>query len=301
MGTSRVIVHESRLPLPEGSAIRLGKSVYCCSPEQLAVQMAPLLTRIERIFLMGELLGTYAIAPGIEGDMFTRQAPLTNPARVTCHLEQLGHAAGTALVRDALSLACEGSASPAETRLSMRLGLKPALGGYHLDVLSMNEPLQVRRIGEQLGPGVRKPDVLLSSHAAGSAFAGVAFDYNGRVHETQEQFERDLLRQNELLGINFKNYTVSKRLYDSLDYMDDLVRLARRDLGYPEKRHARNERRRRRALRHWLHDELELIDGVHWNGLERVREQREAEGAGEKIEVVELVPLEAYELERWGY
>ena len=105
----------------------------------------------------------------------------------------------------------------------MRLGLKPALGGYHLRVLSMNAPLEVVRIGSALGSGTRKPDVLLGSTSVHAPFSGVSFDYNGGVHRTPDAFERDARRQNEMLAVDFKNYVLTKSLYDDLDYMDDLV------------------------------------------------------------------------------
>lgn len=284
-------VHRSRVPLPPNAAIRLSDDVYCSSPEQVLVQMAPSLTHLELIFLLGELLGTYAIAPSHEEGMFSRRNPLTTRERVLAHLEELGPAPGTAQVRTALAVACERSASPYETRLSMRLGLKPALGGYNLRVLSMNAPVEVMRIGESLKAGVRKPDVLLKTTAPAAPFDGVSFDYNGRGHESPEGFERDARRQNEMLAINFKNYVLTKGLYDDLDYMDDIVAKARVDLGMTPPHLKREEAARRRTRRAWLHDELELIDGIHWNGRERARR---TSGAAPELPPVEDVPLEAY-------
>lgn len=287
-------VHRSRVPLPVGSAIRLSDDVYCSSPEHLVVQMAPSLTRLELIFLLGELLGTYAIAPDSENGMFERRVPLTTRERILTHLDALGPVPGTAQVRSALAEACEGSASPYETRLSMRLGLKPSLGGYHLRVLSMNAPLEVMRIGSALGPGVRRPDVLLGATSVHAPFSGVSFDYNGGIHKTPEAFKRDARRQNEMLAVNFKNYVLTKALYDDLDYMDDIVALARADLGMNAPHLTRDEAASRRARRAWLHDELELIDGVHWNG--RERERRATLVASYEEPHLETVPVEAYGL-----
>lgn len=298
-----VDVHVSRVPLPEGSAVRLADNLYCSSPEHVAVQLAPLLTHVELVFLLGELMGTHAIAPHLEDGMFKRREPLTDRTRVVAHLAPLGPAPGTAQVRAALAVACEQSASPYETRLSMRLGLKPALGGYHLNVLSMNEPIAVARIGRALAPGVRRPDVMLGAARPDAPFAGVSFDYNGGIHETPASFERDIRRQNEMLAVNFKNYVLTKRLYDDLAYMDDLVARARIDLGLERLHLTRSEAARRRELRQWLHDELERIDGVRWDGREREAQARagaerasEEPRSAEDLPIVELVPLEAYGL-----
>ena len=291
--------HPTRLQLPADSAVRVTDEVWCVSPEHLLVQMAPSLTHLELIFLLGELLGTYAIAPEVEGGMTRRPCPVTDPQRVLAYLAALGTAPGVARVRKALRVTCVGSASPQETRLSMRLGLKPALGGYHLDVLSMNEPVEVVRIGRALGPGVRKPDVLLRAPRPGAPFSGVAFDYEGGPHRRPGRQTVDLRRQNELLAIDFKDYVLDKALYDDLDYMDDLVRQVKRDIGIPERRLGRREEARRRELRQWLHDELELIDGVTWKGRERERAARERALRSPDVPETEepvwdVVPVEAY-------
>lgn len=286
------VVHATRVPLPDGSVIPLADGIWCSAPEQVLVQMAPSLTRLELVFLLGELLGTYAIAPDHAEGMFRRGSPVTSRSRVLAHLDALGPAPGTAQVRSALELACKRSASPYETRLSMRLGLKPALGGYNLRVLSMNAPVEVMRIGSALGPGVRRPDVLLGTMSANAPFSGVSFDYNGGVHATPQGIEHDARRQNEMLAVNFKNYVLTKALYDDLDYMDDIVSRARADLGLCPPHLTREEAARRRARRAWLHDELELIDGVHWNG--RARERRAARTSEDPD--IEVVPLEAYGL-----
>ena len=59
-----VATHVTRLSLPPGSAVPVAPGVFCVSPEHLVVQMAPSLTLVELVHLLGELLGTYALAPG---------------------------------------------------------------------------------------------------------------------------------------------------------------------------------------------------------------------------------------------
>lgn len=300
--SSQVHTHTTKLQLPPDSAIRLAEGIYCSSPEHVVVEMSRMLTHLELVFLLGELLGTYAIAPGTEEGMAKRPHPVTDPERILAHLAALGSVSGVARVRRALRVACVGSASPQETRLSMRLGLKPALGGYHLDVLSMNKPVEVIRIGRELGEGVRKPDVLLRAPRADAPFSGVAFDYEGNVHRRPGRRTVDLRRQNELLAVNFKDYLLDKVLYDDLDYMDDLVRRIRDDLGIAQPRLGYAEEARRRALRQWLHDELELIDGVTWAGRLRERDRRRApleELACHQVPepVYDPVPVEAYDLD----
>ena len=61
--SSQVHTHTTRLQLPSDSAIRLAEGIYCSSPEHVVVEMSRMLTHLELVFLLGELLGTYAIVP----------------------------------------------------------------------------------------------------------------------------------------------------------------------------------------------------------------------------------------------
>ena len=144
--------------------------------------------------------------------------------------------------------------------------------------------------------------MLLRAPRADAPFSGVAFDYEGNVHRRPGRRTVDLRRQNELLAVNFKDYLLDKVLYDDLDYMDDLVRRIRDDLGIAQPRLGYAEEARRRALRQWLHDELELIDGVTWAGRLRERDRRRApleELTCHQVPepVYNPVPVEAYDLD----
>ena len=73
--SSQVHTHTTKLQLPPDSAIRLAEGIYCSSPEHVVVEMSRMLTHLELVFLLGELLGTYAIAPGTEEGMAKRPHP----------------------------------------------------------------------------------------------------------------------------------------------------------------------------------------------------------------------------------
>lgn len=281
-----VRTHAAPSYVPSDSFVYLGEGVYCVVPELLAVQLASQLTRLELIVLLSELMGFYAIAPSVKEGMFARRQPLTTPQRIEAYLDALGPISGTRLVREALKYACVGSASPRETKLSLRLGLKPAMGGYGLEVLSMNDPVEVQRIHDVMQRGIRKPDILLKAHDPQRAkFAGVAAEYNGAYHNDAQQRGEDDLRANELLALDFKEYVINKSLYANLDYMDGIAERMRKDLGYPPLRLSHAEAVKRRKSRVRLYEELERIDGVHWSCLPSSEGPRE----------YEYVPIEAYE------
>lgn len=291
--SGQIHAHLQREPLPPGSTLRLAEGVLCISPEHLCVQMAPRLTQLELLVLLSELLGLYAISPDDEDGMVRRDKPLMTPESLLHHLDLLGPRSGVGQVRRALAMACVRSGSPRETKLSLRLALKPALGGYHLNVLSMNEPIEVRRIHNRLQSGVRKPDILIGGpEIPGRPRKVVAVEYNGRHHDEPARLVQDAVRSNELKAIDVIEFVVRREQYRNLDYMDGLVETIRKKLGLPRVGLDPAVRRLRRQQRLELYLELERIDGIHWNGLERARE-RKREATDDDWDVV---PVEAYGL-----
>lgn len=299
--TTLATAHLQSSPLPPGSILRLSRSALCVAPELLAVQMATRLTRLELVVLLSELMGLYATDPSCEDGMTQRDFPLTTPAAVLGYLDALGPRPGTRAVRRALASACVSSGSPRETKLSLRLALKPALGGQNLYVLSMNEPLEVRRIGNRLRAGVRKPDVLIGRRDEAGRTGKrhvVALEYHGRHHDKPAQLARDADRTNELKAIGIGEYVIRREQYRDLPYMLGIADAIRRELGEPAPHLTREQRAQRNERSLGLYRELERIDGVHWTG--RAREAQETRKATASQRVPwpdESVPLEAYGLD----
>lgn len=296
-----VKTHRAISSFPSGSAVELAPGVRCVSPEHLVVQLAAMLTELEIVCLLSEMLGTYAIAPGLEKGMFSRDQPLTTPELIKGQLEQLGPVAGTAKTRRALKMACVRSASPRETKLSLRMGLSKARGGYGFEVLSMNDPVEVQRIHDSMRTGVRKPDILLrapgDSGASGVTLRGVALEYDGRDHEGAEQHAADVERHNELTAKGFNEYVVTRRQYADLDYMDGLAEAIRRDLGIRKVRVTRAVANERRCRREKLWHELEGIDGVNWSCLTSKDEGERDPDPDQGDDGWDEVPVEAYGFE----
>lgn len=289
-----IVTHLQSGPLPEGSAVRLSDGVLCSSPELLAVQMAPQLTMLGLVCLLSELMGLYAVSPGSEDGMFQRDVPLTTSNRVRDYLGRLGARPGTRMVREALKRACVRSGSPRETKLALRLGLKPALGGHHLNVLSMNEPIKVRRIHDHMSEGVRKPDILIASPDGSRV---VALEYLGERHNEPRRLVQDATRSNELKGMGIGEYQMRKEHYGDIDYFDGLVGVIRRELGYSRIGVSAKDARKRRGLRIALLRDLDALDDCY-----RYRPRDEGElppGDHARIEAAEAgeqVPIEAYGL-----
>lgn len=295
-GAPDVRAHLRCGPLPEGSGVRVAKGVCCSSPEELAIQMAPRLTHLELVCLLAELMGTYVICPSMEDGMFERDAPLTTPDLVGEYLRRAGSRRGTRMVRRALEDAPVGSASPRETKLSLRLSLKPSLGGYNLRVLSLNERVEVRQIANWQLKGERRPDILVASPDGTRV---VAVEYLGRHHNKPARLVQDANRTNELKAMGISEYVLRKEQYDDVGYLDGIVGEIRAELGYPRIGMTRATSRRRRELREGLLHELEAIDGVSWLGRERAARRLEVAASADGDRIVaanDVVPVEAYGL-----
>ena len=289
--TALVHEHLQSGPLPGGSVIRLAPGLCCIAPEELAVEMSLSLTLLELAVLLSELMGLYAICPSCRKGMYQRERPLMTPESLLSHLDALGTRRGTRLVRRALAMACVRSGSPRETKLALRLSLKPSLGGYGLHVLSMNEPLEVRRIHDRMQRGVRRPDILVAGpERPGQERKVAAVEYNGVDHDAPERIAEDANRTNELVAIDVPEFIVRREQYRDLAYMDGLVERIRERLGIARPAAGPERRRRLRRARWELYLELERIDGVTWGGRERER-ARAGTGAWD------VVPTEAYGLD----
>ena len=189
-------------------------------------------------------------------------------------------------------MACVRSGSPRETKLSLRLSLRPELGGYGLNILSMNEPVEVERIHDRLNKGTRRPDILIAGpEQPGQGRRVAAVEYNGRDHDTPRQIAEDAKRTNELVAVDIPEFVVRREQYGDLDYMDGLVERIREKVGLPRQVRGAELRARLRRLRWELYLELELIDGITWAGRERERERRDAAVSG-----WDVVPADAYGL-----
>ncbi|WP_322155315.1 hypothetical protein [Paratractidigestivibacter sp.] len=241
---------------PYGSVIKLGAGLYCASPEQLAVQMAPSLTDLGLIVLLSELFSLYALSN--RGKTLTqRNMPATTPRRTLDHLDLLGSVRGSTKVRRLLRLAPAGSASPQETRIALMLSLPPRLGGHGLTIESMNRSLELDALGESGVRHVRKPDILLASRD-GERHA--AIEYDGALHLTPKRQTQDARRNNEFAACGMAEYRLNSVLLSNFEYMEDLAQKIRRDLGEVGAHLDREQAGRSRARRQALHYELMSMD-----------------------------------------
>ncbi len=258
------VAHRYSSPLPAGSALRIADGVGVVSPELLLIQIAAYATELELTLLTCELCGLYSLSDSAEYGLVQRTSPLTTKDAILAYLALCPFRSRSNKVRAAVDHACEMSGSPRESMLYLRFSLPRRLGGYGVPVLSMNESVELARLGDLFGARrQRKPDLVLSLPDGDRP--GVCVEYAGAPHLAQGRPQLDDLRQNELMAAGFSPYTIWADQYNSMNYMDDLVdNVIRGKLGLPRRRPGEKRLAIERAQRDLLLCELNAVDGHSW-------------------------------------
>lgn len=247
-------------PLPAEAFIELSPGVRCASPLFIPVLLASYLGKWEMRLLLAELMGLYSVAQNAQMGLVQRREPLVTRAELLAFLDKLGSARGTKIVRAALNETPELAASPLEAKLYLRATLPLARGGYGMQSVVLNSPVEVRRIAAGIKTfQIRKPDLLFIGPAG-----NVCLDYMGAWHDKRASV--DARRRNELLANGFKPYEIFKDNYDDLRYMDDLMRAIRDDLGIAPAHLTHEQQERNRQARHKLWSELERVNTSFYPG-----------------------------------
>ena len=250
--------------LPAGSVFCVRGGVWCAGPELTALQLGQELSDLELALILCEMMGTYSLNPGRPGGMVQRPRPMTDLGSIEGLLPACGGIKGCRTLARAAKLAFPGSASPMETKLTLRLCLPVCKGGYGLKLLSLNAPVEVERIGKGFSDkGIRRPDILIAPWP-GSGASPVAIEYDGEdYHMTPTGVAADTLRGNELKAAGISEYRLNREMYRSISYMDDIVSKVRDEVGYPRRHRSADDARRERARRVELFRELAKAGRVY--------------------------------------
>ena len=134
-------VHAARIPAR--SFYLVAPDLYVLSPEACFVLMATVLTFVQLVALGDELCGTYCIDAEADGGMRNRRWAPTSVARIQFYIDRATGMHGVDAARRALKYVVDGSNSPRETELEMRLCLPRRVGGYGLVAPLMNHRIDL--------------------------------------------------------------------------------------------------------------------------------------------------------------
>ena len=139
--------------LPTDALIHVDPTLCFVCPELIVLHMASQLDAIALAQLIMELCGSYSPSPVPDDDGKSHCAyelpPVTTLGSIGSFARRFRHRGGTRTLHDALDLAMEGAASPAEANLALAMSLPRELGGYGFPKPALNPKLDVP--GEEQG------------------------------------------------------------------------------------------------------------------------------------------------------
>ncbi len=137
--------HVLKQSLPSSSLICVNPILYFVCPEIIAVQLASRLDALELALLIMELCGTFspeAIARDGRRCNFGVE-PVATIESIRQYAKLIRSRGGAQTLKQALSIALEGAASPSEAKLALAMSLPAEMGGYGFDKPALNAKLNV--------------------------------------------------------------------------------------------------------------------------------------------------------------
>ena len=210
-------------PLPRNSFVRALGRFYVVCPELLFIQLAHELDFVPLLEVGHELCGTYRL--GEDGPVYGKE-PLTSVAKLRDYARRAEGVRGRRRALQAIQWLADGSASPAETALSIMFRLPYRYGGYGLGNPVLNyeitlSPAAARIVGRQ----TLRPDHYWIKAKHPCEFDGLRF------HAAREQLEYDERRRNAYAAMGMSVTVITTRHMCNPDLMDDIATSIRRNTG----------------------------------------------------------------------
>ncbi len=224
---------------PHGSFVKIKQGLYVSSPELCFLQMANQLELIQLIKLGFELCGSYRLDDAIfetvakceiiSCDMrrgFRPEIPLTTVRRLSAYISKMKGARGIKKASRAMRFLVGGSASPAETTLTMMLSLPYMLGGFKLPTPSLNVRIDISRVARK----TTAREFYVCDLFWPNKKVAVEYDSDA-FHAKSEQISQDATRRNALFFSGITVITVTRRQLKSSIEMRRVAHLLSRLLA----------------------------------------------------------------------
>ena len=212
--------------MPRNSLVRTLGQVYVVCPELLFMQLAQKLSFAELLAVGHELCGTYRLGPEPEAAPAYNTQALTSVSELKSYAQRAKGIRGRTKALQAIPWLADGSASPAETALSIMFRLPYRHGGYGLGKPLLNHEIALNPTAERLfGRGAIRPDFYWpeAKHPA---------EYDGALyHSSREQAEYDERRRNAYAAMGMSVTVLATRHLYNLDLLDEMAQVIRKNIG----------------------------------------------------------------------
>lgn len=219
--TKGFIFHSCNTHLPERSFWKIHSQLYVVSPELSYVQMGRELSDVQLAEYATNLCGSFFLRYE-DRAICAKQAKTTSLQKLKRYLLSCESVYGTRNASRCLSWVAEGSASPMETKLFLRLCLPVSKGGYGLPMPVLNKVIK---------PGKKKNLTEQDYFVADLCWPeqGVIVEYDGEQYH--HNVSHDRRRINALETIGWKVFCLTKQeMYDAFAF-DMLARQIAKSLG----------------------------------------------------------------------
>lgn len=206
---------------PPFTFVKLAKDVYIESPVAAIVRSSSLLSRGERMLLINQALGCYAVQLGT----LIRRSPLATIEDFERFVRASAGLRGVEQVRLLLRYAVACTASPAEARVAALLTLPTCWGGYGLPRPEANARIEVRRADGTVAP--RYADLLWRARRLVLEYDSDAF------HVGAEKIGMDSTRRAELQKEGYTVVTLTNLQLRERGGIENVVRALCKALGRP--------------------------------------------------------------------
>lgn len=210
-----VMMHSWPDAVSTGDFVAIEPGVRLASPSICYLQLSRDLSLVDCVLLAYELCSRYVVD---DAGKLHEVPPLMSIAAARHTIESSTLQVKKSRSLRALELAHEGSRSPMETELAIKLGLPARFGGFGLSDFEMNPKVGFGELGRTLtGKDYCCPDLLWES-------CKLDVEYNGAEwHSDPEKKAEDMLRRQALALEGFTVLTVDKELIVSPQRMRELA------------------------------------------------------------------------------
>lgn len=217
----RVISEE----LPARSFVRTRGQVYVVSPELLFLMAANKLSLAKLLELGHELCGTYRLT---EPHVTYGVKPLTSASAIRTYVQRAKGVRGRAAALKACVWLADGSASPAETALSIMFRLPYRYGGYGLGSPLLNHKIPLNEGASTLlgGQSMMKPDFFWTTKKKYPS------EYDSSLyHSAREQADSDERRRNAYAALGLGVTVIRPRHLCNIRLLDEIAASIRKNTG----------------------------------------------------------------------
>ena len=222
--SDKIVCHVQSKQLPWGALRSLGENVFVASPELCFYELARVLSFPKLVECGYFVCGSYHFNPNVEKK--NDRAPLTTKRKLASFADRMPDQRGKAIVKKALELVGEGSASVRETKTAMLLTFPIRLGGYGFAKPVLNHRIDFTLEEQRL---FGRPFVILDLYWPEYGF-GIEYD-GGESHEGEKQLSSDRRKDSELAYRGITVFRVDKNQLNTLSHVHALAVKSARMMG----------------------------------------------------------------------